>query len=67
MLDRKTILVCLLKSVIYACGVFLAALGVSALTSCTVTHSIEGSGHSRIIYVDTTDVNHSGSIVYPKH
>lgn len=47
---------------IYALGLIGAYLAFSALISCTVQRTSEHTGKSVIVTVDTTVVNHSGSL-----
>ena len=44
------------------CGYF----GVTSFTSCTVTRSSDIQGRAVIVTTDTTVINHSGSIQFPK-
>lgn len=52
----------IIKVVIYALGLIAAYLGVSSMTSCTVQRTSEHTGKAVIVTVDTTVVNHSGSL-----
>ena len=44
------------------CGYF----GVTSFTSCTVTRSSDIKGRAVIVTTDTTVINHSGTINFPK-
>ena len=44
------------------CGYF----GVTSFTSCTVTRSSDIQGRAVIVTTDTTVINHSGTINFPK-
>ena len=59
-MDRKEILKIVLKVVIYALGLIGTALGISAFTSCSTSHSVDGSGKTTIVTTDTTYIYHSG-------
>lgn len=52
----------IIKVAIYALGLIAAYLGVSSMASCTVQRSSEHTGKAVIVTVDTTVVNHSGSL-----
>lgn len=64
---KKDYLEVVLKVVIYACSLLLAVLGVSAVTSCSVTRDTAISGRALIVTTDTTVVNHSGSFTLKSH
>lgn len=57
---KKEILKIVVKVLIYALGLIGSVLGVSALTSCSVSHSVEGFGKTTIVTTDTTFVYHNG-------
>lgn len=59
-MDKKEIFKIIIKVVIYALGLIASALGISALTSCSTSHSIDGSGKTTIVTSDTTYIYHSG-------
>lgn len=63
---KKEILKIIVKVLIYALGLVGAYLGVSAVTSCTVQRSSDIDGKAVIVTVDTTVINHSGSIKFPR-
>lgn len=65
-MDKKDILVIVLKVIIYACSLIAAAFGVAALSSCTIQRESSVNGRAVIVTNDTTVINHSGSIVFPK-
>ncbi len=56
-------LILLLKVV---AAVVAAILSVLTVTSCNVSHRVDAVGHTVITTVDTTRVNHSGYIYFPK-
>lgn len=67
-MDKKKVIEIVIKTVIYAAGLILAALGASAaLSSCTVSRQSESVGKAIIITNDTTVINHHGSIKFPKN
>lgn len=61
-MDKKEIFKLVIKVVIYALGLIASVLGVTALTSCSSNHSIEGSGKTTIVTSDTTYIYHSGAL-----
>ena len=63
---KKELIVILLKVLAYAISLFLAAFGVTALASCTISHSIDAHGKSVIISTDTTFINHKGYSNFPR-
>lgn len=65
-MDKKEIIIITLKVVIYMCTLILAALGVAAMTSCSVQRDVSVNGKATIVTTDTTYINHNGYIIYPK-
>lgn len=65
-MDKKDIVTIVLKCVVYACTLLLAALGAVAVTSCTIQRQSEISGRAVIVTTYTTVINHSGIIHFPK-
>ena len=59
-MDKKEFFKIVIKVAIYALGLIGSALGISALTSCSSSHSIDGSGKTTIVTTDTTYIFHSG-------
>lgn len=57
---KKEIFKFVIKVLIYALGLIGSYLGVSALTSCSSSHSVDGSGKTTIVTTDTTYIYHSG-------
>lgn len=57
---KKEILKIMIKVLIYALGLIGSYLGISALTSCSASHSVDGSGKTTIVTTDTTYIYHSG-------
>ena len=57
---KKEVLKIVVKVLIYALGLIGSALGISALASCSTSHSIDGSGKTTIVTTDTTYIYHSG-------
>ena len=57
---KKEILKIVIKVLIYALGLIGSYLGVSALTSCSVSHAVDGSGKTTIVTTDTTYIYHNG-------
>lgn len=65
-MNKKDILILILKVVIYACTLFLGVLGVTSLTSCAVQRDSSIRGKATIITTDTTFINHTTLFGYPK-
>lgn len=61
---KKQILIISLKVLIYAAGCVLAALGVSSVTSCTVSRQSSSVGRAQVVTVDTTVIDHSGVLEF---
>lgn len=59
---KKEVLKIVIKVLIYALGLIGSALGISALASCSASHSIDGSGKTTIVTTDTTYIYHSGAL-----
>lgn len=58
-MKKKEILSLVLKLVVgIACAVG-AVFGISVLSSCSAYKNADASGHTTIVTVDTTSVNHS--------
>lgn len=57
---KKEILQIIIKVLIYALGLIGSYLGISALSSCSVSKSINGAGKTTIYTVDTTYIYHDG-------
>ena len=65
-MTKKDFLIVLLKVVVFAATAFLSVLGVSTLTSCNTSKSVDIVGRTHIYTVDTTTVDHKTFISYPK-
>ena len=63
---KKEIIQIILKVLIYALGLVAAYFGVSSFASCTVSRLSDVKGRAVIVTNDTTIINHSGSIQFPK-
>jgi hypothetical protein len=59
---KKEILQIIIKVVIYALGLIAAYLGVTSLSSCTYSRSSIADGRATIITVDTTYIQHNGTL-----
>lgn len=59
---KKEILQIIIKVAIYALGLIAAYLGVSSLSSCTYSRSSIAEGRATIITVDTTYIQHNGTL-----
>lgn len=59
-MDKKEILVIVLKVAIYALGLIATVFGVSSLTSCAFQRSSVVDGRATIVTIDTTYIQHSG-------
>lgn len=56
---NKEVLKIIVKVLIYVLGLIGSALGISALTSCTSSRSVECRGKTTILVQDTTTIEHS--------
>lgn len=61
---KKEIVIIILKVIIYAVTLILAALGVTSVTSCTVSRESTSSGRAVIVTTDTTVIDHSGVLEF---
>lgn len=61
---KKEIVIIILKVIIYAVTLILAALGVTSVTSCTVSRESTSSGRAVIVTTDTTVIDHSGVLKF---
>ena len=61
-MDKKEFLKIFIKVLIYALGLICSYLVISSLTSCSSSHSIEGSGKTIIVTTDTTYIYHGGAL-----
>lgn len=59
---KTEIIKIVIKVLIYALGLIAAYFGVTSLSSCSSSHSMETTGITRIHVTDTTFVKHSGFI-----
>lgn len=57
---KKEILKIVIQVLIYALGLIASFLGITALNSCSATHSVQGVGKTTIYTVDTTFIYHDG-------
>lgn len=65
-MDKKDIIIIVIKVIVYACTLILGVLGVTSLTSCSVQRDSTIAGKATIITTDTTYVLHNSFINYPK-
>ena len=65
-MEKKDIIVIIIKVILYACTLILGVLGVTSLTSCSVAKDTSVVGKATIITTDTTFVLHNTYLVYPK-
>lgn len=61
---KKEIVIIILKVIIYAVTLILAALGVTSVTSCTISRESTSSGRAVIVTTDTTVIDHSGVLEF---
>lgn len=67
-MTKKDIAIIVLKTIIYVAGLVLAALGVSAMASCTVSRQSSSVGRAVVVTTDTTVIDHSGVLEFhPLH
>ena len=59
-MDKKAILVIVLKVAIYALGLIATAFGISSLTSSAFQRPSVVDGRATIVTTDTTYIQHSG-------
>jgi hypothetical protein len=59
---KKEILQIIIKVAIYALGLIAAYFGVTSLSSCTYSRSSIADGRATIITVDTTYIQHNGTL-----
>ena len=57
---NKEVIKIIVKVLIYALTLIGSYVGVSALSSCTGTHQLQGYGKTSIITTDTTIICHDG-------
>ena len=60
LLMKKDLFIIALKVLLYALSLLAAYFGVSALSSCSASHSVQGTGKTTVILVDTTYLYHDG-------
>lgn len=65
-MDKKDILIIIIKVIIYACTLILGVLGISSLASCSLAKDTSVVGKATIITTDTTYVLHNTYLAYPK-
>ena len=56
---NKKVLEIIIKVVIYALGLIGSYLGISALTSCSSSRSVECYGKTTVLITDSTTIEHS--------
>lgn len=57
---NKEVIKIIVKVLIYALTLLGSYFGVSALTSCSASHSVQGYGRTTVVINDTTFVYHDG-------
>lgn len=65
-MTKKDFLILFLKVVVFAATALLSVLGVTTLTSCNTSKSIDIEGRTHIYTTDTTTVQHKTFFSYPK-
>lgn len=65
-MDKKDIITIVIKVILYACTLILGVLGVTSLTSCSVSKDTSVVGKATIVTTDTTYVLHNTFFGYPK-
>ena len=65
-MNKKDILILILKIVIYGCTLALGVLGVSAMASCSASRDVDVVGKTTIVTTDTTLIHRNTYIKYPK-
>ena len=64
---RKEILIIIIKVLIYALGLIAGYLGVSSLTSCSVSSGVHAYGVTKIVTTDTTLIEHGQRVNTKKY
>lgn len=57
---NKVIIKIIVKVLVYALTLIASYLGVTALSSCSASHQVQGYGKTSVITTDTTFVYHEG-------
>lgn len=57
---NKDIIKIIVKVLVYALTLIASYFGVTALSSCSASHQIQGYGKTSVITTDTTFVFHEG-------
>nr|DAH89811.1 MAG TPA: hypothetical protein [Microviridae sp.] len=57
---NKDIIKIIVKVLVYALTLIAGYFGVTALSSCSASHQIQGYGKTSVITTDTTFVYHDG-------
>ena len=65
-MDKKDIITIVIKVILYACTLILGVLGVTSLTSCSVSKDTSVVGKATIVTTDTTYVLHNTFFGYSK-
>ena len=65
-MEKKDIIIIIIKVILYACTLILGVLGVTSLTSCSVSKDTSVVGKATIVTTDTTYVLHNTYLAYPK-
>lgn len=63
---KKDIIKIIIKVIIYALSLVASYLGITALTSCSVSHDMVHRGTGYVQYYDTIHVNGSNSFHHVK-
>lgn len=68
-MSKKQILSIVLKLVVYLALAVATVFGISVLSSCSAYKNADAAGHTTIVTVDTTNINHSAgfSVSIKKH
>lgn len=64
---KKELIQIVIKVAIYALGLIATALGVSTLTSCAASNSVQSVGKTIIVTTDTTIVKHNGFVRFKNY
>lgn len=60
-MDKVKIIKFIIKVLIYALGLIASYLGITSLSSCSSSRSVEVTGRSTILIQDTTYVTHGSN------
>lgn len=57
---KKDIIKFIVKVLLYALTLVASYLGVASLSSCTASRSVESYGRAKVVFTDSTFIDHRG-------